>query len=63
MLRHTFASLAGEEVDPESGRDHLAHAGCCVLMLLSHRLRGLGTDDRGPKETHISLAQVEVLAP
>lgn len=50
MLRHTFASLAGENVDSESGRDHLAHAGCCILMLLSHRLRGLGTDDRGPNE-------------
>lgn len=50
LLRHTFSSLAGEEVDPESGKDHLAHAGACVLMLLAHRLRGLGVDDRGPKE-------------
>jgi len=51
LLRHTFASLAGENTDLESSRDHLAHAGCCILMLLSHRLRGLGKDDRGPKES------------
>jgi len=56
LLRHSFASLAGEEADEESGRDHLAHAGCCILMLLSHRLRGLGRDDRGPKEISIQSA-------
>jgi len=49
-LRHILSSVAGEDSDPESGRDHLAHAGCCILMLLAHRMRGLGVDDRGPKE-------------
>jgi Domain of unknown function (DUF5664) len=49
-LRHIMSSVAGEDFDEESGRDHLAHAGCCILMLLAHRIRGLGSDDRGPKE-------------
>ena len=36
----------GEDLDPESGLSHLAHAGCCILMLLDHVLKGYGTDDR-----------------
>lgn len=34
LLRHVFAWLEGEKLDPESGLHHLAHAGCCVLFLL-----------------------------
>lgn len=34
-LRHLFAYMRGEQVDPESGLCHLAHAACCVLFLLS----------------------------
>jgi hypothetical protein len=45
-LRHLLAWQSGEDVDPESGLPHLAHAGCCVLMLLAHQLRKLGVDDR-----------------
>jgi hypothetical protein len=33
-LRHLVAWKSGEELDPESGLPHLAHAGCCVLFLL-----------------------------
>lgn len=34
MLRHLNAYRSGEEIDPESGRSHLAHiaAGCNILM-------------------------------
>lgn len=46
MLRHLFAFWRGEERDPESGLLHLAHAGACLLFLLSYQLQGLGTDDR-----------------
>jgi hypothetical protein len=45
-LRHIMSSLKGEDLDPESGLDHISHAACCVLFLLEHRLKGLGRDDR-----------------
>jgi hypothetical protein len=45
-LRHLFAWASGQERDPESGRLHLSHAACCVLMLLALTLRKTGTDDR-----------------
>lgn len=34
LLRHVFAYMRGEDLDPESGLSHLAHAGCNVLFLL-----------------------------
>ena len=40
LLRHITAWYMGEEIDPESGRHHLAHAGCNLLFLLSNDLEG-----------------------
>lgn len=34
--------------DPETGLSHLAHAGCCVLFLIAHELRGLPDDRPDP---------------
>jgi len=34
LLRHVIAYVNGEENDQESGKHHLAHAGCNVLFLL-----------------------------
>jgi hypothetical protein len=34
-FRHMAAYARGEQVDPETGLSHMAHAGCCVLFLLS----------------------------
>lgn len=34
LLRHTYAWMRGEDLDPESGYSHLAHMGCNVLFLL-----------------------------
>lgn len=45
-LRHLFAWAGGQDKDPETGKSHLAHAGCCILFLLEHEKRGLGEDDR-----------------
>ena len=45
-LRHLFAWMRGEDKDPESGLSHLAHAGCCILFLITHEKLGLGEDDR-----------------
>jgi len=33
-LRHIFAHMRGEHLDPESGLSHLSHAACCILFLL-----------------------------
>jgi hypothetical protein len=46
LLRHLFAWWRGEELDPESGLSHLAHAGCCLMFLMEYRRNGWGTDDR-----------------
>lgn len=50
-LRHLAAWARGQNVDPESGKHHLAHAACCVLMLLALTMRNVGTDTRSlPRE-------------
>jgi len=36
LLRHTTSFMRGEDNDPETGLSHMAHAGCCVLMLLHY---------------------------
>ena len=32
LLRHVFAWWRGEDLDPETGMSHLAHAACCLLL-------------------------------
>jgi len=46
LQRHLFAWWEGEDVDPETGASHLAHAGCCLLFLLEYERHGWGADDR-----------------
>ena len=48
LQRHLQKFWMGEDVDPESGMQHLGHAAWHCLALLSFVLRGLGTDDRPP---------------
>ena len=52
LCRHLFAWWGGENLDPETGLSHLAHAGCCLLFLMSYQRNGWGTDDRftGPDQ-------------
>ena len=38
--RHMTAYWDGEKVDEESGKSHLAHAGCCILFMLWLELTG-----------------------
>ena len=45
-LRHIFQWIGGEDDDKETGLSHLAHAGCCMMMLISMIERGAGDDDR-----------------
>ncbi len=46
LQRHLHAWYKGEDIDPESGLTHLAHAGCCLMFLLEFAHSGKGTDDR-----------------
>lgn len=52
LCRHIFAWWRGEDKDPETGYSHLAHAGCCLVFLMSYQRNGWGTDDRfrGPDQ-------------
>ena len=50
MMRHMLAFWSGEEIDPESGLKHAAHACWHALALLAFSRRGLGTDDRFTQE-------------
>lgn len=49
-LRHIAAYREGEELDPETGLSHLAHAACELLFALTFALEGRG-DDRWCVET------------
>lgn len=51
LCRHLFAWWSGEDLDPESGLPHLAHAGCCLMFIARFRReqRYAQFDDR-PKE-------------
>lgn len=52
MMRHMWAWWRGEDKDPETGRSHLWHAGCCIAFLIAYEARGDGEDDRwkGPND-------------
>jgi hypothetical protein len=38
LMRHMWAIKKGEKIDPESGKSHYAHAGCCIMFLLENEL-------------------------
>ena len=38
-LRHIFAHMDGEQLDPETGLSHMAHALCCLLFKLEIELQ------------------------
>jgi len=46
MHRHLWSWWAGETLDEETRKSHLAHAACCLLFLISYEKRNIGTDDR-----------------
>lgn len=46
LMRHMWAWWRGEACDPETGKSHLAHAGCCILFLIAYEKRRIGADDR-----------------
>lgn len=46
LQRHLWAWWGGENTDPETGKSHLWHAGCCIVFLIAYEERGVGKDDR-----------------
>ena len=56
MLRHVMQWWEGEELDPESGMPHLAHAAACCIILLDAAAQHKLTDNRPPKGNNPSLA-------
>ena len=56
LMRHMWAWWGGKqettenfafgELDMETGRSHLWHAACCLMMLVAFEARKSGTDDR-----------------
>ena len=46
LMRHMWAWWAGEKSDPETGKSHLWHAGCCIAFLIAYEARNTGEDDR-----------------
>ncbi len=46
LMRHMWAWMRGEKVDPETGISHLAHAACNIAFLIAFEERKIGTDDR-----------------
>lgn len=46
LLRHTFAIIRGEDIDPESGLPHVDHVGCCWMFLSWHMKCRPDMDDR-----------------
>ena len=49
-LRHIFAYLDREDLDPESGVSHLGHAMAALGMLLDNIAEGVSTDVRYEKK-------------
>lgn len=45
-LRHIFAWVGGETLDPESKQPHLAHAAACMLIALDAMATGNAVDNR-----------------
>lgn len=48
-MRHIVQAVDGEDTDPESGESHVAHALCCLSMLLECQRLGTLTDNRYKK--------------
>lgn len=51
LMRHAWAWWRGEEVDPESGLDHMTHVAWHALTLATFRRRSIGRDDRTLPDT------------
>lgn len=52
LMRHLWSWWRGEDLDPETGLNHLHHAGCCIAFLQTYVERGMEAfDDRSRNGT------------
>ena len=51
MERHIWAWKKGEQMDPETGINHLAHAMCCLMFLYEHDIIYSVNNDEVKNET------------
>jgi hypothetical protein len=56
-IRHLIAFADGEDVDPETGLSHLAHARCCTGFLLDYEKEHPELDDRRPRAKNLAPAR------
>lgn len=47
-MRHLMSWWEGQDIDPDSGNRHLAHAIACLVVLRDSEMFGNLTDDRPP---------------
>lgn len=59
LLRHAFAWWRGEDTDEESGKSHLAHAACCVLMLRHQETQDVQTRQHSADDNIRELEEIE----
>ena len=52
LQHHLWLWWQGENLDDETEKSHLWHAGCCLIFLIAYELRGVGKDDRPQKQTN-----------
>lgn len=60
MYRHLNAYRKGQTLDPETGKSHLAHAGCNLMMLLEFEETRPDLDDRFFKDETIDNVELTV---
>ena len=53
-LRHIFAHMDGEQLDPETKLSHLAHAMCCLLFKLEIELENGKSKEEEPREADLT---------
>jgi len=56
LMRHMWAWWGGEQTDPETGKSHLWHAGCCIAFLIEYETTHRELDDRPKGVTDAKLA-------
>ena len=60
-LRHIMAFNGGEDVDPESGLSHVAHASCCLMFLLWMAENRCDLDDRyDPDQVYLDRIEIQL---
>lgn len=66
LRRHIHAWAKGEDIDPESGLPHLAHAACSIMFLMYYQahpeLYGKFDDREGKKNAQAVSDSAELLA-